>query len=554
MQNVGLGLLQTGMNLPISAFNDYRVGREAALSWEGAQRQQYMGTGSFANFRDRVNDAMNPFNVQNRSVLQNDVASTLSMGYGAGFGGSTVGERKAAQNVGSLHSMAAMAGINPDQVGGIQASLYSSQSYYKAMAAGIQTRNPTTGDMLSFEEIASQYGNRLKGLSLDEVNRGLMPGGGLYAELEQTWGAQGAEMMAKTIQAQAQGGKTIMEAGGVEGLGLGIDAFGNPATQALDSESARQQSEQERIMEYAPKVTEGIVAVNEQLIKLNNFLTDQGADSIFGKLETVGTGLDTLAHVMPSTADVLLGGIAELVSSLGIAAAAFAAGRGGGGGLLGKGGKGGKGKGAGLKGLKGIAGKAGLAGLGATAVVGGTAAVNGLQDRYAGDTWDAGDTAGTVLGTAGAWAAGGAMIGSIIPGVGTAIGSVVGGVGGALYGAYDSRRESQKRDNNPSTTVSAAQRSGGRPRYAEGSWFIEKDQTADIHYGEMILPNRVAQAVRDEIGRGRTTSQGSGGNTVNIYLTIQRATDAEAARFARRVKHEIESDRELMNVGSGRFG
>jgi len=46
---------------------------------------------------------------------------------------------------------------------------------------------------------------------------------------------------------------------------------------------------------------------------------------------------------------------------------------------------------------------------------------------------------------------------------------------------------------------------------------------------------------------------GGGAGTVNLYVTVQRATDAEAIKLARRVKALLESDDELVTAGDGKF-
>jgi hypothetical protein len=82
---------------------------------------------------------------------------------------------------------------------------------------------------------------------------------------------------------------------------------------------------------------------------------------------------------------------------------------------------------------------------------------------------------------------------------------------------------------------------------------IEKDQTANIHQGEMIIPNRIAEAVRTELRKGSTKNKqnGSGGGGVTINLTLQRATETEAIQFAKRVKSYLDEDDELESIGSG---
>ena len=109
---------------------------------------------------------------------------------------------------------------------------------------------------------------------------------------------------------------------------------------------------------------------------------------------------------------------------------------------------------------------------------------------------------------------------------------------------------------------------------AEGTWNVEKDQAANVHQGEMILPSRTARAVRENLGIGTVDSgqvatairtelgvgqvgnhtgprKGGGGGDVYINLTIQRATDAEAMAFARKIKDILDGDKELAGLGLG---
>jgi len=98
-------------------------------------------------------------------------------------------------------------------------------------------------------------------------------------------------------------------------------------------------------------------------------------------------------------------------------------------------------------------------------------------------------------------------------------------------------------------------RSSGYGSYSKGEWFVESDQIAQVHYGEMVVPNRIATAVREELAVGKTSPVAKReGTIVNINLTIQKASDQEAVYFAHKVKRLIEDDRELMSIGSGRLG
>ena len=76
--------------------------------------------------------------------------------------------------------------------------------------------------------------------------------------------------------------------------------------------------------------------------------------------------------------------------------------------------------------------------------------------------------------------------------------------------------------------------------YSEGAYRTHEGM-AKIHEGEMVLPANVAERFREvmrEAGGPRSANQGN----VNITLKIEKASDAEAERFARRVKKLLEQD------------
>jgi len=86
-------------------------------------------------------------------------------------------------------------------------------------------------------------------------------------------------------------------------------------------------------------------------------------------------------------------------------------------------------------------------------------------------------------------------------------------------------------------------------KYSHGAWNIPKDETADIHSGEMILNAQNAELMRNAI-REVTGGGGKGGRKVEVNLTITNATDAEAIRFAKKVKALMEEDDMLERMGS----
>lgn len=85
--------------------------------------------------------------------------------------------------------------------------------------------------------------------------------------------------------------------------------------------------------------------------------------------------------------------------------------------------------------------------------------------------------------------------------------------------------------------------------YGQGTWSVGSNQTANIHAGEMILPAALAEQVRTSV-REAQAGQGGGGRNIKVDLHIHNATDAEALRFAKKVKTLIEEDSVTMLMGS----
>jgi hypothetical protein len=87
----------------------------------------------------------------------------------------------------------------------------------------------------------------------------------------------------------------------------------------------------------------------------------------------------------------------------------------------------------------------------------------------------------------------------------------------------------------------AALHEAGIPGYSKGAWRINKDQTARIHQGEMIIPAGVAEQVRDSM-RGSLAGQSGSGANVTINVTVASGSDSDAMRLARRVKDFLDRD------------
>lgn len=85
----------------------------------------------------------------------------------------------------------------------------------------------------------------------------------------------------------------------------------------------------------------------------------------------------------------------------------------------------------------------------------------------------------------------------------------------------------------------AVAKKAGIPGYSAGTAYVESDQLAYLHQGETVIP---AQATPDFRRALHEMLNGSRGNDVTINLKIERASDEEAERFARKVKQILAND------------
>lgn len=84
--------------------------------------------------------------------------------------------------------------------------------------------------------------------------------------------------------------------------------------------------------------------------------------------------------------------------------------------------------------------------------------------------------------------------------------------------------------------------------YSKGAWRT-KNEVANLHEGEMVLP---AQAAEDFRGMLREALSGRGGSSqpVTINVHIAQASEAEAMRFAQKVKRILDDDKTLDSLRS----
>lgn len=84
------------------------------------------------------------------------------------------------------------------------------------------------------------------------------------------------------------------------------------------------------------------------------------------------------------------------------------------------------------------------------------------------------------------------------------------------------------------------------PGYAHGVENVSREGTAQLHQGEMVFPAAVAQDFRDAL---REALNGGGSKQpVNITLNIERASEAEAEKFAKQVMSLINQNQNMERI------
>lgn len=488
---------------------------ERALNMENAQFGMAQATGDFGTFGRMMRVAKNDFNVQDQKAFMNTlVTGTQRMGMVGLMGGGEMGERRAAAQIGGYSTLAGLAGIDQSRVPGAMQTMNGAPAYYSAMASGIMTRDPRTGQLVGVEGQVNQLWNNagIEGMSeedaLTQIDINYGAGSAGRYGLEQMYqGDQAAvEMAIEGLRIRArQDGKALSENQLQEQMkdigergGLNTKyTQGNEGTRALES------SKLGLVEEYLLDATAGIEEATKHIKNAADALTElEGpARTMAGHFVSITTALDVFESELPKMTSGLTGFFGDIASKFSGLPAIIA------GAVL-------------ARALPAVAGVAApVVAAVAAPLAAGTLAAGGVAALGFGAKWavehftDYDERMGT-------------------PGAGKAA--------EAIADAGSSRYQGS---------------SGGYPTMSKGDWFVEADQDGRVHYGEMILPARVAQAVRDELALGKTSAPasrgGGGGTTVNINLTVQRATDQEAIYFANKVKRLIDSDAELHAIGQG---
>lgn len=477
---------------------------ERALNMEGARFGMAQATGSFGTFQNMMNTARNQFNVQNEQAFMNTmVYGTQRMGM-VGLAG---GEQRAAAQIGGYNTLAGMAGIDQSMVPGVMGSMNSAQAYYSSMAAGVATRNPVTGELLGIESQVNQlWGSAgIQGMgtqqALEQIDINYGAGSAGRAQLEQMYGGDqnAVQMVIEGLRIRArQGGAALKENQVQEQVKGQPGGLGSEYTQGMEGTRGLESAQLNMGAEYLNDATAGIEEATKHITNAVDLLADLEGPlrDMVGAYTTLANQMDVLQTELPGATQ----GVTDFFTGLPGMLTSF---------------------------IVGAFGKSLLARLGIGAAT-------------------------SVLGPAAAAAAPVLAVGAGIAGV-----TVGAGLAGKWavnkFTDYDEHKGANA--NKAIAEKPYVPRASGYGSYSKGEWFVESDQVAQIHYGEMVVPNRIATAVREELAVGKTSPVAKReGTIVNINLTIQNASDQEATTFAYKVKRLIEDDRELMSIGSGRLG
>ena len=85
---------------------------------------------------------------------------------------------------------------------------------------------------------------------------------------------------------------------------------------------------------------------------------------------------------------------------------------------------------------------------------------------------------------------------------------------------------------------------------SEGMWNVSGDQPINAHNGEMILTSEESSEVRAHAAKVKSGQRGGKGSVVNVYVTLNNASDAEALRLARTVQRVLGEDDRIAKIGS----
>jgi hypothetical protein len=559
------GAMMPGVNpatgaLAVAGFPDLRVGADRAMSYERSRLSYAFGTGGqFDQFRGNLEAAINEVNVQNAQVFEQQYAALVGS---YGMSGGALGSRI----MSDFGTLSVMAGVDQSQIVGAYNSMYGAPAYYAGLAMGVQTYD-AQGNMMEPSAIVNQVWNTLTGgrggnIPQEQLQRAMQPGSGVRRMIEQLAGGNQdvVAMVFRGLQTrQGQGGEALAE-GQLDVAAEEAGFFGTDQTRALEAELGIEESRVRQTGEMTDDITSVVdtwLGAVEDTIDLyaeaDGALRDMigAAEKAYAVLDVMGTELPTATNAVTGAFGGLLSLLGGYVTgSIGGAAAGRAAASAAGGAAASAAG-GAVARGAATRGGAAALARLGLGFLGGpVGAVATGVALAGAGAIYAWDRWLRPSPEEEAR--------------NVREGTAAAVESQEAAEAARQEAASSGSDLEQWIANNGQGTI-------GVPQYGDdssngfstsglskGDWFVESDQITKIHYGEMVVPAQIAQAVRDELQMGKVSPLSSGrpdrGTTnVTINVQIQRGTDSEAMQFANKVKRIIDNDTELLAVGMGQF-
>lgn len=88
------------------------------------------------------------------------------------------------------------------------------------------------------------------------------------------------------------------------------------------------------------------------------------------------------------------------------------------------------------------------------------------------------------------------------------------------------------------------------PKHSSGVYSVARDHLAQIHSGEMVLPARIAEAVRNALGGIGGGKGHHGGCSINLNVIPTKVDRAEAERLARMVQDILRQEQHIQDVAA----
>lgn len=525
------------------AAQDATTGTTVAMAREWAAFQ--VGGANTDRMKQVVAGARNNYNVSDPTSLYTGIEGLSNAGIGVANAG---GVGQFAKLVSSSMQAGTAAGQTSAQAAQATSNMYGGPQTYALMGMGIQNRN-ANGSMKDLNAVAEQmwkrfYGNQ-QGITRDDVDISFGPGATIRVSLESAGMTEDQIQQIKQLfYARATANKSLTSMSPSD-----INAA-NPLPKGAASERKLANATTNKTESGYQATIKGNAAVNDTLAAFQNKIGDAtgAVKGFIDALNTVRGGYESsqssaLGQSVSSGAGNFLGSLVGNVIS------------GGGGG-----------------GAK-VAAKAGSSALKTLLSKGAGAAAGWATIAGAGETVAAlGGLAAVALPAAIAVAAVGtvALVSSAVQGKKSDAQKTLDDLKQAytvqdpqthLWGpdkykvaAAQAVVDAEKK----SKTDMASGSPLATPSHASGVYDVSKTHVAEIHKGEMVVPENMADTLRKkgmDAADATFTPRNSGSNpgaTVNIYVTLTNASDAQAMKLATTVKSVINNDRELVSLGAGR--